>query len=230
MGSSFFFNLFLFNWEIIALQYCVGFCHTSAWISHRYTCVPEKAMATHSSTLVWKIPWTEEPGRVQSMGSQRVGHLLSDFTFTFHFSLSCIGEGNRNPLQCSCLENPRDGRAWWAAIYGVIQSRTRLKQLSSSSSIHTSPPSWSSLPPPTTSHPSRLSQSTSLSSLSHTANPTGSLFYMWPFICFHAAVSICPALSFPHCVHKSVLYVCVSNCCPADRFIGTSFLDSIHIP
>ena len=49
----------------------------------------------------------------------------------FHFSLSCIGEGNGNPLQCSCLENPRDGGAWWAAVYGVAQSRTRLKRLSS---------------------------------------------------------------------------------------------------
>ena len=47
--------------------------------------------------------------------------------FHFHFSLSCIGEGNGNPLQCSCLENPRDGGAWWAAVYGVAQSRTRLK-------------------------------------------------------------------------------------------------------
>ena len=51
----------------------------------------------------------------------------------FHFSLSCIGEGNGNPLQCSCLENPRDRGAWWAALYGVAQSQTRLKQLSSSS-------------------------------------------------------------------------------------------------
>ena len=51
----------------------------------------------------------------------------------FHFSLSCIGEGNGNPLQCSCLENPRDGGAWWAAIYGVAQSWTWLKQFSSSS-------------------------------------------------------------------------------------------------
>ena len=51
----------------------------------------------------------------------------------FHFSLSCIGEGNGNPLQCSCLENPRDRGAWWAALYGVAQSRTRLKRLSSSS-------------------------------------------------------------------------------------------------
>ena len=52
----------------------------------------------------------------------------------FHFSLSCIGEGNGNPLQCSCLENPRDGEDWWAAIYGVTQSRTRLKWLSNSNS------------------------------------------------------------------------------------------------
>ena len=52
----------------------------------------------------------------------------------FHFSLSCIGEGNGNPLQCSCLENPRDGAAWWAAVYGVARSRTRLKRLCSSSS------------------------------------------------------------------------------------------------
>ena len=49
----------------------------------------------------------------------------------FHFSLSCIGEGNGNPLQCSCLENPRDGGAWWASVCGVAQSRTQLKQLSS---------------------------------------------------------------------------------------------------
>ena len=63
---------------------------------------PEKAMATHSSTLAWKIPWIEEPGRLQSMGSDTTEQLH------FHFSLSCIGEGNGNPLQCSCLENPRD--------------------------------------------------------------------------------------------------------------------------
>ena len=53
----------------------------------------------------------------------------------FHFSLSCIGGVNGNPFQCSCLENPRDGGAWWAAVYGVAQSRTRLKRLSSSSSM-----------------------------------------------------------------------------------------------
>ena len=63
------------------------------------------------------------------------GHEESDMTeqLHFHFSLSCIGEENGNPLQCSCLENPRDGGAWWAAVYGVAQSQTRLKRLSSSS-------------------------------------------------------------------------------------------------
>ena len=94
--------------------------------------VLEKALAPHSSTLARKIPWTEEPGWLQSMGSQRVEH---DWATSLHFSLSWIGEGNGNPLQCSCLENPRDGGAWWAAVYGVKQSRTRLKWLSSSSSI-----------------------------------------------------------------------------------------------
>ena len=81
---------------------------------------------THSSTLAWKIPWTEEPGGLQSMGSLRVGHYwatsLSLFTF-MHWRRKC------NPLQCSCLENPRDGGACWAAVYGVAQSRTRLKRL-----------------------------------------------------------------------------------------------------
>ena len=81
----------------------------------------EKAMAPHSSTLAWKIPWTEEPGGLQSMGWLRVDTTEQLY---FHFSLSGIGEGNGNPLQCSCLENPRDGGAWWAAISGVAQIRT----------------------------------------------------------------------------------------------------------
>ena len=92
-------------------------------------------MAPHSSTLGWKIPWTEEPGRLQSMGLRRVGQ---DERLHVHFSLSCIGKGNGNPLRCSCLKNPRDRGAWWAAIYGVAQSRARLKRLSSSSSMYMS--------------------------------------------------------------------------------------------
>ena len=132
-------------------------------------------MAPHSSTLAWKIPWMEEPGRLQSMGSRRVGRdwatSLSPFTF-MHWRRkwqstpvflprescvwrnlvgccpygrsesdtrlnmhACIGEGNGSPLQYSCLENHRDGGSWWAAVYGVAQSRTWLKWLSSSSSI-----------------------------------------------------------------------------------------------
>ena len=81
----------------------------------------EKAMAPHSSTLAWKIPWTE--GLV---GCSPWGHEESDTTerLHFHFSLPCIGEGNGNPLQCSCLENPRDRGASWAAVYGVAQSQT----------------------------------------------------------------------------------------------------------
>ena len=90
----------------------------------------EKAMAPHSSTLAWKIPGLRSLVRLQSMRLLSVRH---NWATSFHFSLSCIGEGNGNPLQCSCLENPRDGGVWWTAIYGVTQSQTRLKQFSSCS-------------------------------------------------------------------------------------------------
>ena len=88
-------------------------------------------MAPHSSTLSWKIH-----GWRNLEGCSPWGREESDTTewLHFHFSLSSIGEGNGNPLQCSCLENPKDGGVWWAAIYGVAQSWTRLKQLSSNSS------------------------------------------------------------------------------------------------
>jgi len=92
----------------------------------------------------WRRQWHPTPvllpgkshGRRSLVGCSPWGRWELDTTerLDFHFSLSCIGEGNGNPLQCSCLENPRDGGAWWAAIYGVTQSRTRLKWLSSSSS------------------------------------------------------------------------------------------------
>ena len=101
--------------------------------------VTEKAMAPHSSTLAWKIPWAEEPGRLQSMGSRRVGHdwatWLSLFTF-MHW------RRNGNPLQCSCLENPRDRGAWWAAIYGVAQSRTLLKLLAAAAAYNVRAGIW----------------------------------------------------------------------------------------
>ena len=87
-------------------------------------------MAPHSSTFAWKIPWMEEPGGLHLWDRSE-----SDTTerLHFHFSLSCIEEGNGNPLQCSSLKNPRDGGAWWAAVSGVAQSWTPLKRLSSSS-------------------------------------------------------------------------------------------------
>ena len=72
------------------------------------------------------------------MGCSPWGRLESDTTerLHFHFSLSCIGEGNGNPLQCSCLENPRDGGAWWAAVYGVARSQTRLSDFTFSFHFH----------------------------------------------------------------------------------------------
>ena len=82
-------------------------------------------MAPHTSTLAWKIPWMEEPGRLHSPW----GCEESDTTerLHFHYSLSCIREGNGNTLEYSSLENPRDRGAWWATVYGVAQSWTRLK-------------------------------------------------------------------------------------------------------
>ena len=158
------------------------YCHTRDLISI-IMFFREGNDTPHQYSFAWKIPWMEEPGRLQSMGSLRVRYnwatSLSLFTFVhwrrqwqptpvllpgeshgrrslvgcsprgrkdsdmterlpFHFSLSCIGEGNGNSLQCSCLENPRDGGAWWAAVYGVAQSWTWLKWLSSSSSSSSS--------------------------------------------------------------------------------------------
>ena len=77
----------------------------------------EKEMAMHSSILAWKIPWTEEPDRLQSMGSQSVRHdWVTSLSFTFYVSSITLGEGNCNPFQCSCLENPMDGETWRATV------------------------------------------------------------------------------------------------------------------
>jgi len=95
-----------------------------------------KDQTLNSCGTLFQYSWPgKSHGRRSLLGSSPWGCKESDTTewLHFHFSVSCIGEGNGNPLQCSCLENPRDGGAWWAAVYGVAQSRTRLKQLSSSS-------------------------------------------------------------------------------------------------
>ena len=98
--------------------------------------------------MYWRRQWHPTPvllpgkshGRRSLVGCSPWGHSESDTTerLHFHFLLSCIGEGNGNPLQCSCVENPRDRGAWWAAVSGVAQSQTRLKRLSSSSSRYMS--------------------------------------------------------------------------------------------
>ena len=84
----------------------------------------EKEMATHSSILAWRIPGTGEPGRLPSMGSHRVGHNWSDLAAAA--AGEGLREGNGTPLQYSCMENPMDGGAWWAAVHGVAKSRTWL--------------------------------------------------------------------------------------------------------
>ena len=101
----------------------------------------EKAMAPHSSTLAWKIPWMEEPCRLQSMGSLRVGH---DWATSLSLFIFMHWRRKRQPTPVFLPENPRDGGAWWAAVYGVAQSRTRLKWLSSSSSSRRYPPTFMS--------------------------------------------------------------------------------------
>ena len=121
-GSSRFTCRWSLAWRILSITLLL--CEMSATVRRRQwqptpVLLPGKSHGQRS--LVGCSPWgREELGRTERLH--------------FHFSLSCIGEGNGNPLQYSCLENPRDGGAWWAAVYGVTQSRTRLKWLSSSSS------------------------------------------------------------------------------------------------
>ena len=139
---------------------------------------------THDSTHMRRRQWHPTavflPGKSHGwrslVGCSPWGGEESDTTerLHFHFSLACIGEGNGNPLQCSCLENPRDEGAWWAAIYGVAQGRTRLKRCSSSSSAYMSmlfshfiPPS----PSPLCVHKSTLSVSLFLQIGSSVSNP-----------------------------------------------------------
>ena len=113
----------------------------TVWVIQEAIKQPSKLLK-ESRHRVWRRQWHPTPvllpgksHRWRSLvGYTPWGCKESDTTerLHFHFSLSCIGEGNGNPLQCSCLENPRVGGAWWAAVYGVAQSRTRLKWLSGS--------------------------------------------------------------------------------------------------
>ena len=110
------------------------------WTCVSYISNTGRQVFTTSATWEWHLTLVLLPGKSHGWrgleGCSPWGPWGSDTTerFHFHFSLSCIGEGNGNPLQCSWLENPRDGRVWWAAIYGITQSQTPLKWLNSSSS------------------------------------------------------------------------------------------------
>ena len=106
----------------------------------------EKEMVTHSGILAWEVPWTEEPGRLQSMGSQKNQTGLSKQALSLHSSKEfacqagntssipragrCPGEGNDNPLRYSCLENPMDRGAWQATVHGVTKESDMTEQLS----------------------------------------------------------------------------------------------------
>ena len=113
------------NMKEYKIDLCSWFSNDYLYVTRRWhptpVLLPGKSHGWKS--LVGCSPW----GREELDTTERLH---------FHFSLSCIGEGNGNPLQCSCLENPKDGGAWWVAVSGVTQSRTRLKRLSSSSRIN----------------------------------------------------------------------------------------------
>ena len=128
--SSFPFIKRLFSFSLLSAICVVSSVHLRLLIFLPAILIP--ACASSSPVL---LPGRSH-GRRSLVGCSPWGQEESDTTerLHFHFSLSCIGEGNGNPLQCSCLENPRDRGAWWAAVYVVTQSQTRLKRPSSSSS------------------------------------------------------------------------------------------------
>ena len=123
------------TWYFYSLSWWIGFLFPPS----------KRIFAKTLWSSCWRRQWHPTPvllhgkshGQRSLVGCSPWGCEELDMTeqLPFHFSLSCIGEGNGNPLQCSCLENPRNGRAWWAAVYRVAQSQTRLKRLSSSSSM-----------------------------------------------------------------------------------------------
>ena len=149
---------FFTNWAIREAQTFYKTMNSDIWIRSTdvtkftgscYVCSKATLwIINHSFEGLYVVPWRRQwqptpvllpvksHGRRSLVSCSPWGCNESDTTerLHFHFSLSCIGEGNGNPLQCSCLENPREGGAWWAAVSGVAQSRTRLKRLSSSSS------------------------------------------------------------------------------------------------
>ena len=139
-------HFILFLWLINISLYIYSYFFTHSSVDGHLGCLQIFANLKNAAMNIRRRQWQPTPvllpgkshGRRSLVGCSPWGREESGTTeqLHFHFSLSCIGEGNGNPLQCSCLENPRDGGAWWAAVYGVAQSQTRLKRLSSSSYEH----------------------------------------------------------------------------------------------
>ena len=147
LGNATCFQITFTSWYIHSQSMKVPLLHmhTNVWYWLIFnSCHSGRCEIVLHYGICWRRQWHPTPvllpgkshGWRSLEGCSPWGRWGSDTTerLHFHFSLSCIGEGNGNPLQCSCLENPRDRAAWWAAVYGVTQSQTRLKWLSSSSS------------------------------------------------------------------------------------------------
>ena len=124
------------TWDVQGLYHSY-LLDITVYSTNNYGITPVHLSSLYIRRRKWQPTPVLLPGKSHGwrslVGYSPWGHEESDTTDWFHFpfSLSCDGEGNGNPLQCSCLENPKDGGAWWAAVYGVTQSQTRLKRLSS---------------------------------------------------------------------------------------------------
>ena len=181
------------------LQYCAGFCYIS-------TC----CCWSHSGIQVFVTPWTIACQAPLSMEFSRQGYQCG-------ISFSAGSSQPRDLTQVSHIA----GRLFtiWATREAHISNESTIN-------IQLFPPSWTSIPTPTSSHPSRLSQSTSLSSMSQSANSYW-LFYIWQCICFHATLSIHPTFSFPT-LCPQICSLCLHlHCCPQNRFISRTYLDSM---
>ena len=147
--SIFRINFFKRGTKDFVFKYTLLLIYTKRFLCNRKWRTIQNPSDYFISFLIYRVPrrkWQPTPvflpgeshGRRSLVGYSPPGRKELDMTerLHFHFLLSCTGEGNDSPLQCSCLENPKDGGAWWAAVYGVAQSQTRLKWLSSSSRCH----------------------------------------------------------------------------------------------
>ena len=201
-----------FYWSIVDLQCCFSFRCTAMGFKYIYIFIyiymhiyiyieREKAMAPHSSTLAWKIPWMEEPGRLQSMGSHRVGH---DWATSLSHFIFMHWRRKWQPTPVFLPGESRDGEAWWAAVHGVTQSRTRLKWLSCSIYIYIYIFILVQIL-----FSCRLSHNIEYSSLCYTVGPCWLyLIYSSVCVCQSQAHHLSLPPRFPFSEHKFVFSIC----------------------